>query len=636
MLKALQSKSWRFILIICILLSPLTAFTPQAEASSLHRDALQPRSLKFAGSAMGQRFGLAHQSRILDEGRNKFLLSKETVQNNVYGSVTEQVYNLTRGNLQATSTTPMGPVVSRKVKLNGTITLEDNVSYLFPDLTHAKSIAADYHNFTSPPYFYKYYVLYENNTVYHVMKSNETDSAFSVLSNDFPPLENSKSIAVDGYSSYYVLYNDQRVLRKNGTDVTDVTNKFPSLVGAKSIAIDDDFWPTRTEYYVLYNDNTVKMKHNSTIKDVTNLFPSLSSETKAITMSDWGAGKAYYAAILNQFPKISLTQANQVVSKGSASHTITLSGTVHDSDNDMVTVSATLHGILKSVDVINTNTTPTWSLTWDTTTDNIPAGMYRNLQVQVSDGKGGADSAIYRGIITVSHTPSMPINLTAARTGLTTSSTTPTLRWSFQDPDAGDGQTAFEVTVYTTTGTLLHHSGWQLSRNTSYTVPAGYLQRGQAYTWKVRTKDGQGEISPFSGLHTFTVNPLPVTGITSYTDGQALPMNTPKLTWNYTDANQQPQAAYRVWGSKDGWQTIGYQSGIIKSTLKEHQLTALPGGTWTFKVVTYDGQEWSLPSQRTVVLPAGVPEPTQPSFHQTGIQYHYDVRGNIESKTLIP
>ncbi|WP_159888321.1 glycoside hydrolase family 78 protein [Paenibacillus puerhi] len=631
MLKVWKLKVWRFTLLICLLLSQLATFAQATAAKPLYVNALQTYSSKVLASAAELRSGLA---MVDGESINKTLPTNETVQNDVYGSVTEQVYGLARGSLQAL-TAPMAPVVWRKVSTNST--LIENVSHLFPDLTHAKSIAADYHQFTSPPYFHYYYVLYENNTVVYVSRRDQTDPGFSEVSTKFPKLENSKSIAVDGYSSYYVLYNDNRVLKKNGTTVTDVTDKFPSLINAKSIAIDDDFWPTRTEYYVLYHDNTVKMKHGSTIKDVTHLFPPLTSEIKAISLSDMGVGKAYYAAILNQLPRISIVQGNQVVIKGSTSNSITLSGTVHDSDNDPVTVTATLHGITKSVTVTSTNTSPTWFLTWNTEADNIPAGIYRNLQVQVSDGKGGADSTIYRGIINVSHLPSVPINLTAARTGFTTaSSTTPTLRWSFQDPDAGDGQTAFEVTVHTTTGTVIHSSGWQLSRNTSYTVPTGYLQRGQAYMWKVRTKDSQGEISPYSGLHTFSVNQLPVTSVTSYTEGQSLPVNAPKLTWSYNDANHQSQVAFQIWGSKDNWKTVGYQSGIIKSISKEHQITALPGGTWTFKVVTFDGQEWSLPSQRTVVLPAGVPEPIQPSFHPIGTQYQYDVRGNIESKISIP
>lgn len=80
---------------------------------------------------------------------------------------------------------------------------------------------------------------------------------------------------------------------------------------------------------------------------------------------------------------------------------VTLTGTVSDSDNHSIMISATIAGVNKTCAVSNTATPKTWILTWDITADNIPAGSYSNIEVQANGGAGEATSARYNGTISV-------------------------------------------------------------------------------------------------------------------------------------------------------------------------------------------------------------------------------------------
>ncbi len=81
--------------------------------------------------------------------------------------------------------------------------------------------------------------------------------------------------------------------------------------------------------------------------------------------------------------------------------TITLTGTVCDKDGDDVTVSSTIAGVTKLVVVSNTATPQPWILEWDISVDNIPDGIYTNIEVQQDDGNDETCTAYYQGNIYV-------------------------------------------------------------------------------------------------------------------------------------------------------------------------------------------------------------------------------------------
>ncbi|MEC0230637.1 S8 family peptidase [Paenibacillus alba] len=559
---------------------------------------------------------------------NSSSTSPTDLSNHPEPSVTGDVYKSVYGNIYATATGP-------------SVIVRENISYSwytndatanFPSLTNAKSIATSDDG-------HKFYVLYNDNTV----KVRENIS-YSWYTNDatanFPSLTNAKSITVSNNQlKFYVLYNDNTVkVRENisySWYTNDATANFPSLTNAKSIATSDD----GGKFYVLNNDNTVKVRENISyswyINDATANFPSLTN-AKSITLSN--NQYKFYTAYLNFSPILNAASSSQMAYKSGASSTITLTGTISDSDNDNVTISATIAGVTKSITISNTLTTQPWTLQWNVVSDNIPVGSYSNISVTANDGLWGNASSTYTGTIIVDNVPNAPSSLnpgnSTASTPTLVPGTTPVVNWLFSDPDVGDIQSAYDVQIYNAAGTtLLSDSGWVSSSTSSYTIPSGVLSRGTTYGWRVAVKDNKGGASSFSSLYYVKPNILPTLTLTSYADGQQVNDNILTFTWTYADADGQVQTSYRVQGSKDNWATVGYDSGIVSGSAVTHMTSAIPDGTWNFRVTVNDGMEWSTAVQRTGLIVPNAYEPNDTSAQAFAINYNIAYTSLINTAT---
>ncbi|WP_274655621.1 S8 family serine peptidase [Paenibacillus humicola] len=518
---------------------------------------------------------------------------------------------------------------------------------LWPSLVNAKSIAVGYNVSDS---CYQRYVLYTNNTVQYTDCADHYGNGYSYDdTSNWPSLVNAKSIAYmyrNYYGTYeayrYVLYNDNTVKYRKWTSymgingpTTDDTSFWPDLTNAKAIAFEPWF-----NQYVLYNNNTVI----SDDRDVTSNFPDLVN-AKAIGANDISSYPSdiikYYAAYLDVNPSIATNNTNQTIYKNSSPTTITLSGTVNDPDNDNVTISATIAGHTKTTTITNTSSSKPWSLQWDVNTDNVPVGNYSNITVTANDGLWGNASTTYTGTIVVDNVPNVPTTLSPGSSSSSSpslvSGTTPTLRWTFSDPDVGDTQSAFDVRVYNSSGsTLLYDTGWVNSSVSSFTVPSGKLNRGTVYSWRVATRDSHnGSSASFAPLVYIKTNSLPTTSFTSYTDGQLLGDNILTLSWTYADAEGQPQASYRLQGSKDNWQTIGYDTGVISGAATSRTTTPLPDGTWSFKITVSDGLEWSAAATRNNLIVPNAYEPNDTSAQAFAINYNTAYTSVINSASDI-
>jgi hypothetical protein len=204
----------------------------------------------------------------------------------------------------------------------------------------------------------------------------------------------------------------------------------------------------------------------------------------------------------------------------------------------------------------------------------------------------------------------------------------------FSDPDAGDTQTAFDVQIFDSTGSaLIYESGWVGSNATSFTVPSGVLTRGTVYAWRVAAKDNKGGPSAFSPFYYIKPNFPPALTLTSYSDGQQISDNVLTFTWTYADADGQGQTAYRLQGSRDNWATIGYDSGVINSNAMAHTTTAVPDGTWSFKVVVSDGMEWSAAAQRSGLRIPNAYEPNDANTQAFPVNYNTAYTSAISTAT---
>ncbi|WP_218033979.1 glycoside hydrolase family 78 protein, partial [Paenibacillus koleovorans] len=182
-------------------------------------------------------------------------------------------------------------------------------------------------------------------------------------------------------------------------------------------------------------------------------------------------------------------------------------------------------------------------------------------------------------------------------------SLTPTLQWTFSDPDVGNTQSAYRVIVKNMSDVEEYNSGWVSSSSNTLTIPSGELTRGTTYKWTVATKDNSGAESPFSSSYYIKVNTLPTANITAYSEGFTLPDNIVNMTWTYGDGDSQAQTHFQVVGSKDNWATWSYNSGEIASSATSHQTTPLSNGAWSFAVRVKDGLEWSNWVYRSLNLP---------------------------------
>jgi len=363
---------------------------------------------------------------------------------------------------------------------------------------------------------------------------------------------------------------------------------------------------------------------------------SATIDGKVIFTSSMGNSKQTVIFSFNLTPVLNVNNNNQIVWSQSGFQTITLSGAVSDRNNDNLTISATINGVTKSTVVSNVINGQPWSLQWDINNDHIPNGTYSNLAITVNDGDATA-TVNYTGTITVEQAPYAPLNVSPGSATSTTPvliSPTPTLSWTFSDPDAGDSQSAYDVLIYNSNGTsLIRDSGWINSSANSYTVPAGTLTSGTTYSWIVKVKDSKGAVSPNSTLMYIRINTKPTLTLTSYANGQQVPDNILHFTWTYADADGQAQKAYQVLGSQDNWATVGYNSGAINSVNAFMDTPALASGTWNFKVLVSDGIEWSTEVLRTNLVLPNAFEPNDTTAQAYSINYNQTYSSYISSAT---
>ncbi len=129
--------------------------------------------------------------------------------------------------------------------------------------------------------------------------------------------------------------------------------------------------------------------------------------------------------------------------------------------------------------------------------------------------------------------------------GATVNVQTPTLLWSYSDPNYAQAQAQVEIqNAATDTDILL--TSWLAQSATQYTC-ATPIPFGTQIRWRVQVQDSAGLGSGWSAWAYATVNNTPQATITSPTPNQALATMTPTITWTYTPSGGgQPQASANI------------------------------------------------------------------------------------------
>lgn len=263
---------------------------------------------------------------------------------------------------------------------------------------------------------------------------------------------------------------------------------------------------------------------------------------------------------------------------------------------------------------------------------SIPATNNALIRVRAFDGDDYGEWDQSDAFFTIKHNqaPLAPTGLTPP--SLTTiSGASPVLNWTFQDPDAGDSQTAYQVEIFQGQN-VISDSGWINSSVPSYMIPIPLTQNSMYY-WRVRTKDSYGAVSPFSNKISLKINSIPGANFTSYSDGQSLPNNNPEFTWQYFDVQGHAQAAYKIQGSTDNWTNLMYDSGIITGSALSHQMPALANGEWDFRISVFDGLDWSAWSYRMNLKLPNSFEPNDTSAAAFPIFYNNNYSTLISTST---
>ncbi|HEX8002584.1 MAG TPA: RHS repeat-associated core domain-containing protein [Mycobacteriales bacterium] len=170
--------------------------------------------------------------------------------------------------------------------------------------------------------------------------------------------------------------------------------------------------------------------------------------------------------------------------------------------------------------------------------------------------------------------------------------TTPTLRGASSDADGSQVRIHFEV--LNSAGTSVVVSGWSpwvsSNRNTSWTVPSGYLTNGTPYRWRARGYDGSLYSKSYSSLVDFTVDTTAPNTPTSSSTAFA------QNAWsNANDAATGTLDGSFTFGTNGSGDVDGYYWGLDENPPTEYQtattlsVTDVAEGAHTLYVQSVDG-----------------------------------------------
>jgi hypothetical protein len=122
------------------------------------------------------------------------------------------------------------------------------------------------------------------------------------------------------------------------------------------------------------------------------------------------------------------------------------------------------------------------------------------------------------------------------------------MSWTFNDPDAGNTQSAYQVKVIRVSDSVVvKDTGKVAGIPSTYTLPLNTCVNGIQYQWQVACWDNSDAGGPFSALATFyTAAPPTVIVTTPITDGTVVSTSGITPAWSYSDPGGNAQQSYQV------------------------------------------------------------------------------------------
>lgn len=189
--------------------------------------------------------------------------------------------------------------------------------------------------------------------------------------------------------------------------------------------------------------------------------------------------------------------------------------------------------------------------------------------------------------------PNAP-TITSPTSGQKVNTRTPTITWTFSDPDAGNTQSAFNVQIVNSAySAILWDSGWISSSATSYALPAGAITADGTYYVRMMVKDNSGVVNTANGRGPdpsfdniqFIVDTVLPTG--SRADANPRYLNASNktavtFTVNAADNVLLNNVQFAVWGDSGGQNDIVWYNGTNNGN-----------GTWS-KTVNFNSHDGGI------------------------------------------
>jgi hypothetical protein len=147
--------------------------------------------------------------------------------------------------------------------------------------------------------------------------------------------------------------------------------------------------------------------------------------------------------------------------------------------------------------------------------------------------------------------------------------------WTFQDPNGGDTQSAYQLQVVRVSDSVtVLDTGKVASSSSTYTLPSGQLANGASYRWRVMTWDALDVAGPWSDYGTFSTSAGGSVNITAPAVDNPPGVITDdfQVAWSATGT---VQASYWVWVTRGDTGATVFDSGWVASTATSVTVTGM-------------------------------------------------------------
>ncbi|MCH4885976.1 copper amine oxidase N-terminal domain-containing protein [Acidaminobacter sp. JC074] len=323
--------------------------------------------------------------------------------------------------------------------------------------------------------------------------SDTKSFTFNVLSENEKPSGEITSPLVD-----LVLVDGNFVLSGRASDSDTLTVS----TSINNVLRTDELRPGETEWSLVWSKEDLSNKNYGPIEVTLD-------DTKAQTVLTWNQ-----TLIVNDLPSLVISAPSQDIALTAG--VFTLSGTAFDNDEDEMTVSATIDGVLRETRISSSDVPSDWSLTWNKT-DFLQAD--KSVEVTVTDVHGSSRTESWAYELKKNALPSINIRTSGNQT-LTEG--TFSIEGSIDDPE--DEEVTVKLHILDQPYTTTVASGQSdFSFNIDYADLRGDLEEDKVYDdIKITAEDSIG-LSQVSWPYTLTLanpqeNRLPNITISSPTD----------------------------------------------------------------------------------------------------------------------